>query len=48
MITIRTRRVDVENVERLKDMESITVLKHPFEIEQIVASIVDRDMDQAD
>lgn len=46
VITIRTRRVDVENVERLKGMEGITVLRHPFEIEQIVASIIDQDMDQ--
>ncbi|MCR4406338.1 MAG: archaeoflavoprotein AfpA [Anaerolineae bacterium] len=44
MITIRTRRVDVENVERLKGMEGITVLKHPFDIEQIVASIVSQEV----
>lgn len=42
VITIYTRRVDVENVERLRAMEGITVLKHPFEIEQIVASIIDQ------
>jgi len=39
-ITIRTRRVDVENVERIRNMEGITVLKHPFEIESVVASIM--------
>ena len=38
-ITITTRRVDVENVERLRGMEGITVLKHPAEIESIVAEI---------
>lgn len=42
-ITITTRKVDVENVERLRDMEGITVLKHPFEIEPIVASIVSKE-----
>jgi len=40
VITIRTRRVDVENVERLKNMEGLIVLRHPFDIEQVVASIV--------
>lgn len=44
VITIRTRRVDVENVERLKDMEGITVLRHPFDIERIVASIVGQEV----
>jgi archaeoflavoprotein AfpA len=42
-ITITTRRVDVENVERIRNMEGITVLKHPFEIEEIVASIVSKE-----
>jgi archaeoflavoprotein AfpA len=42
VITIRTRRVDVENVERIRNMESITVLKHPFEIEPIIAAIASR------
>jgi archaeoflavoprotein AfpA len=41
-ITIRTRRIDVENVERVRDMEGITVLKHPFEIEPVVAGLLDR------
>lgn len=40
MITIRTRRVDVENVEAIRNMEGIIVLEHPFEIESVVASIV--------
>jgi len=39
-ITLTTRKIDVENVERLRNMEGITVLKHPSEIESVVASIV--------
>jgi archaeoflavoprotein AfpA len=42
-ITITTRRIDVENVERMRNMEGITVLKHPFEIEAIVASIAGKE-----
>ena len=38
-IKIRTRRVDVENVEKLKGMEGISVLKHPSDIEPIIASV---------
>jgi archaeoflavoprotein AfpA len=38
-IEIRTREVDVENVERLREMEGITVLRHPAEIEAVVSSI---------
>ncbi len=34
-ITIRTRRIDLENVERLRNMEGITVLNHPGDIEAI-------------
>jgi archaeoflavoprotein AfpA len=45
-ITITTRRVDVENVERIRGMEGITVVKHPFEIEEIVASIVGKEARQ--
>ena len=41
-ITIRTRRIDVENVERVRAMEGITVLKHPFEIEPVVAALLER------
>jgi archaeoflavoprotein AfpA len=41
-ITITTRKIDVENVDRLRTMEGITVLEHPFEIESIVASIASR------
>jgi len=37
-ITITTRRIDVENVERLREMEGITVLAHPSEIEAIIAA----------
>ena len=44
-ITITTRKIDVENTERLKNMEGITVLKHPFEIEPIVASIASEQTD---
>lgn len=43
-ITITTRRIDVENVERIRNMEGITVLKHPFEIEEIVASIASKEI----
>jgi len=43
-ITITTRKIDVENVERIRNMEGITVLKHPFEIEEIVASIADKEI----
>ena len=39
-IRIRTRGVDVENVNRLKAMEGITVLEHPEQIEGIVASLL--------
>ncbi len=38
-ITITTRRIDVENAERLRNLEGVTVLKHPAEIESIVASM---------
>ncbi len=38
-ITITTRDVDVENVQRLRDMAGVTVLKHPAEIEPVVAKI---------
>lgn len=43
-ITITTRKIDVENVERIRNMEGITVLKHPFEIEEIVASITSKEI----
>jgi len=43
-ITITTRKIDVENVERIRNMEGITVLKHPFEIEEIVASIANKEI----
>jgi archaeoflavoprotein AfpA len=38
-ITITTRRIDVENAERITRMEGITVLKHPSEIEPVVAAV---------
>ena len=38
-ITITTRKIDVENAERIRNMEGITVLKHPLEIGPVVASI---------
>lgn len=38
-IEIRTRRVDVENVNKIKAMEGVTVLGHPGEIEAIVSSM---------
>lgn len=39
-ITITTRQIDVENAERLRKMEGITVLSHPSEIESIAAALV--------
>ncbi len=47
-ITITTRKIDVENVERLRNMEGITVLKHPFEIEPIIASIASKKEQRTD
>jgi len=38
-ITITTRRIDVGNVDRMRNMEGITVLKHPSEIAPVVAAI---------
>jgi len=38
-ITITTRDVDLENVQRLRGMRGITVLQHPSEIESVVAEI---------
>lgn len=37
-ITIRTRQIDLENVDRLRKMEGITVLGHPSEIEAVASS----------
>ena len=34
-ITITTRQIDLENVDRLRKMEGITVLSHPGEIETV-------------
>jgi archaeoflavoprotein AfpA len=38
-ITITTRKIDVENVERLRNMEGIVVLKHPRDMESVVSSV---------
>jgi flavoprotein len=38
-ITIATRKIDVENVERLRDMEGLIVLQNPSEIVPIVATV---------
>jgi flavoprotein len=45
-ITITTRRIDVENVERITRMEGITVVKHPFEIVEIVGSFAGKETRQ--
>jgi archaeoflavoprotein AfpA len=39
-ITITTRQIDLENTERLRTMEGITVLSHPSEIEAIAKAVV--------
>jgi archaeoflavoprotein AfpA len=44
-ITITTRKIDVQNVERLRGMVGITVLGHPAEVEAIVASMARRKSD---
>jgi archaeoflavoprotein AfpA len=38
-ITITTRQIDLENVDRLRKMEGITVLGHPSEIEAAVRAL---------
>jgi flavoprotein len=35
-IKLRLRKVDLENIEKLKGMEGITVLEHPRQIEAII------------
>lgn len=40
-IPITIRLIDVENAERLRKMEGITVLSHPSEIKPIAATLVD-------
>jgi archaeoflavoprotein AfpA len=47
-ITITTRKIDVENAERIGNMEGITVLKHPAEIEPIIASIASKKEQRTD
>jgi len=42
-ITLTTRKIDVENVERLRNMEGITVLQQPSDIESIVVSMASRE-----
>ncbi|MFX1484716.1 MAG: flavoprotein, partial [Promethearchaeota archaeon] len=38
--TIRPRKVDLENVQRLREMERVTVLKSPTEIPDLIESIL--------
>jgi len=38
-IKFRVREVDLENVEKLKRMEGITILEHPREIEDVVRQL---------
>jgi archaeoflavoprotein AfpA len=38
-ITITTRQIDLDNVDRLRKMEGITVLGHPSEIEAAVRAL---------
>lgn len=40
-ITITTRQIDLDNVERLRRMEGITVLGHPGEIAAVVTAVVE-------
>jgi archaeoflavoprotein AfpA len=40
LITITTRQIDLENTERLRKMEDITVLNHPSEIEALAPAVV--------
>jgi archaeoflavoprotein AfpA len=42
-ITITTRQIDLENTERLREMEGITVLNHPAEIEALAAAVHERE-----
>jgi archaeoflavoprotein AfpA len=39
-ITITTRQIDLENVDRLRNMEGLTVLGHPSEIESVASSLL--------
>jgi archaeoflavoprotein AfpA len=41
-ITITTREIDLENTERLRRMEGITVLSHPSEIEALAAALLEQ------
>lgn len=43
-ITITTRRVDLENVERLRNMEGLTVLSDPNEILSVMRALVGQDI----
>lgn len=38
-VKLRVRKIDVENVERLKKMEGITVLEHPKQIRDVVRKL---------
>ncbi len=35
-LTLKMRNIDIENVEKLKKIEGITVLSHPSEIEDVI------------
>jgi archaeoflavoprotein AfpA len=39
-ISIRTRRIDLENTERLRRMEGIEVLSHPGDIEEVILTLL--------
>ena len=39
VVTITTRKIDVENARKIRIMEGITVLQHPSEIKSVVAAV---------
>ena len=39
-VSIRARRIDLENTERLRGMEGIEVLSHPADIEGVILSLL--------
>lgn len=41
-ITITTRQIDIDNVQKLRGMDGLVVLRHPSEIEPVVASLANR------
>jgi len=40
-VSIRTRKVDLDNTERLRGMEGLEVLSHPADIEEVILSLID-------